>query len=90
VNDHEIFVGEGTKKRFEWFPILLEKYVDGDRSIAFPPPRGGQFQEELFQIGVLYAAKIVNSGDPVIAILHYTDVLDACIYAQSNEWISVT
>lgn len=87
---HEIFVGKGAKEWSERFPIVFEKNVDGYRSVALPPPRGSQIQEQFFQLAVLYAAKIVYGSDPVVAILHHTYVFIASIDAQSDERISIT
>jgi hypothetical protein len=87
VYDVEIFVGKRPEIRAERIPLAFEKDVDGDTAVAFPPPNVGKIQEKSFEFGIVYVAKVVDSGYTIVAILYYTYILHTGMHTQRDKRI---
>ena len=81
----QILVGECAQIWAELCPVVFEKYVDGNSSVAFPPPGSGQIQKRSLGYRILYGAKVVNGINSIVLILYYPYVFHTGVDAQWQE-----
>jgi hypothetical protein len=86
----KIFVAERAKIGSESIPLLLEKDVYGDGSVAFPPPNSAQLKELMFKLGSLNAAKVINCSNSIVSVLNNAHVFHGGVDAQRDKRVFLT